>query len=69
MTKSLASQRMQQLRRTLKQAGLGGYITTARLEQRYLSGVELSDGEAVFLITPAQAYCVTKKPLTCRTEA
>jgi len=66
MTKSLASQRMQQLRRTLKQAGLGGYITTARLEQRYLSGVELSDGEAVFLITPAQAYCVTKKLIVAK---
>lgn len=61
MTKSLASQRMQELRRTLKQAQLDGYITTARLEQRYLSGIELGDGEAVFLVTPAQAYCITKK--------
>ena len=26
-----------------------------------MSGIDLSDGEAVFLITPAQAYCVTKK--------
>lgn len=59
--KNLAQTRMRALRQTLKQAGLDGYITTARLEQRYLSGIELSDGEAVFLITPAQAYCVTKK--------
>lgn len=66
MTKLLASQRMQDLRRTLKQAGLDGYITTSRLEQRYLSGVELSDGEAVFLITPAKAYCVTKKLIVAK---
>ena len=59
--KNLAQTRMQDLRRTLKQAGLDGYITTARLEQRYLSGIDLSDGEAVFVITPTQAYCVTKK--------
>ncbi len=66
MTKSLASKRMQTLRNTLKQAGLDGYITTARLEQRYLSGVELNDGEAVFLVTPAQAYCVTKKLIVAK---
>ena len=59
--KNLAQTRMHDLRRTLQQAGLDGYITTARLEQRYLSGIELSDGEAVFLITPKTAYCVTKK--------
>ncbi len=61
MLKSLASLRMRQLQRTLKQAGLGGYFITDCLEQRYLSGVDLSNGEAVFLITPAKAYCVTKK--------
>ncbi len=59
--KNLASTRLRDLRLTLKQAGLDGYITTARLEQRYLSGIDLSDGEAVFLITPSTAYCVTKK--------
>lgn len=69
MTKLLASQRMQALRHTLKQAGLGGYITTSRLEQRYLSGVELSDGEAVFLITPAKAYCITKKLIVAKMAA
>ena len=66
MTKSLVSQRMLALRRTLKQAGLDGYITTARLEQRYLSGVELSDEEAVFLVTPSRAYCVTKKLIVAK---
>jgi len=64
--KNLAQIRMRTLRRTLKQAGLDGYITTARLEQRYLSGIDLGDGEAVFLITPAQAYCVTKKLIVAK---
>lgn len=64
--KSLANKRMQQFRSTLQQAGLGGYITTSALEQRYLSGVELSDGEAVFLVTPSQAYCVTKKLIVAK---
>ncbi len=66
MIKSLASERMRTLRRTLQQAGLGGYITVSRLEQRYLSGVDLSDGEAVFLITPKQAYCITKKLIVAK---
>ncbi len=64
--KNLAQIRMRALRTTLKQAGLDGYITTARLEQRYLSGIDLSDGEAVFLITPTQAYCVTKKLIVAK---
>ena len=66
MTQNLAKQRMSDLRRTLKQAGLGGYITLSSLEQRYLSGVDLSDGEAVFVITPNQAYCVTKKLIVAK---
>ncbi len=66
MTKNLAQTRMQQLRRTLTQAGLGGYLTTSHLEQRYLSGVDLSDGEAVFLVTPAKAYCITKKLIVAK---
>ena len=66
MTKLLANQRMQTLRRTLKQAGLDGYITVSHLEQRYLSGVELSKGEAVFLITPTKAYCITKKLIVAK---
>ncbi|MBQ9971715.1 MAG: aminopeptidase P family protein [Elusimicrobiaceae bacterium] len=57
----LSSKRMADFRRVLKQAGLDGYITLAPLEQRYLSGIELSAGEAVFLITPKKAYCITKK--------
>ena len=57
----LSSKRMADFRRVLKQAGLDGYITLSPLEQRYLSGIELSAGEAVFLITPKKAYCITKK--------
>lgn len=59
--KNLASVRMADFRRVLKQARLDGYLTLSHLEQFYLSGVDLSDGEAVFLITPKQAYCITKK--------
>lgn len=60
-TKNLTSVRMADLRRLLKDGGVGGYLTVCPLEQRYLSGVELSAGEAVFLITPQKAYCITKK--------
>ncbi len=66
MVANLAKQRMQDLRHTLKQAGLGGYIILSSLEQRYVSGVDLSDGEAVFIITPVQAYCVTKKLIVAK---
>lgn len=61
MTQNLSAKRMQLLRRVLKDAQLGGYIVVSPVEQRYLSGIELSAGEAVFLITPAKAYCITKK--------
>ncbi len=57
----LSSLRMKDFRSLLKQAGLDGYLTLSPLEQRYLSGIELSASEAVFLITPKKAYCITKK--------
>lgn len=57
----LSQNRMRQLRLLLKQAKLDGYLMTSPLEQRYVSGIELSAGEAVFLITPRQGYCVTKE--------
>ena len=60
-TQNLASLRMADFRRVLKQAGLDGYLTVSPLEQRYVSGIELSAGEAVFVMTPKKAYCVTKK--------
>ena len=59
--KDLASVRMNDFRRVLKQADLDGYLTVSTLEQRYLSGIELSAGEAVFLVTPSKAWCVTKQ--------
>ena len=58
---NLAMTRMKDFRRILKKAGVDGYLTTSALEQRYVSGIELSDGEAVFLITTQSAYCITKK--------
>ncbi len=61
MTSHLAAARLRALQRCLKQTHQDGYLTLSRLEQRYVSGVELSDGEAVFVITPKRAYCVTKK--------
>lgn len=59
--KNLASQRLKAFRQLLKQAGLSGYLTVSPIEQRYLSGVELSAGEAVFLVLPTRAFCITKK--------
>lgn len=61
MKKNLSAQRMSALRRVIKDARLDGYITVSPVEQRYLCGIELSAGEAVFLITPKKAYCITKK--------
>lgn len=52
--KDFSQERMCDFRRVLKQAGLDGYLTADPLEQRYLSGIELSAGEAVFLVTPSR---------------
>ena len=57
----LSATRMTRVRRAVKEARLDGYITVSAMEQRYLSGIELSDGEAVFLVTPQKAYCITKE--------
>ncbi len=59
--KDFSQERMRDFRRVLKQAGLDGYLTADPLEQRYLSSIELSAGEAVFLVTPSKAWCVTKQ--------
>ena len=58
---NLSSVRMRDFQRVLKRANLDAYLTLCPLEQRYLAGVALSAGEAVFLITPRTAYCITKK--------
>lgn len=66
---NFAQVRMKDFRNALKQAKLGGYLMTSALEQRYVSGVELSDGEAVFLITPQQAYCFTKQLIVSKIKS
>ena len=65
---NLSAKRMQHFRRVLKDAGLDGYITVSAMEQRYLCGIDLSAGEAVFLITPQKAYCITKKLIVSKME-
>lgn len=63
---NLAKERLSAFQKLLKQAGLSGYITLAGLEQRYFSGIDLSDGEAVFLITPTRAFCITKEMIASK---
>lgn len=60
MMKNLSEQRLKDFQKLLKNAGLDGYIILHPLEVRYLTGIEVSDGEAVFLVTPRKAYCLTK---------
>ena len=64
--KNLASQRLSDLRRVLKHAGVDGYLTVSPLEQRYLSGIELNAGEAVFLVTRSKGYCLTKRMIASK---
>lgn len=65
---NFAQIRMKDFRNVLSKEQLGGYLMTSALEQRYVSGVELSDGEAVFLITPRQAYCFTKQLIVSKIQ-
>ena len=58
---NLSAKRMRDFCRVLQAAGVDGYITVSPVEQRYLAGIELSGGEAVFVVTPKRAYCITKK--------
>ena len=68
MKKNFSAQRMKDFRAKLKKAGWDGYVMPTALEQRYVSGVELSDGEAVFVVTPRQAYCFTKKLIVSKIQ-
>ena len=43
-----------------------GYLTVSPLEQRYLSGIELNAGEAVFLVTRSKGYCLTKRMIASK---
>lgn len=58
--KDLSKARLHAFKRLIKQAGLDGYFTAAPLEMRYLSGVELSEGEAVLLVTLGKTYFFTR---------
>ncbi len=59
--KNLAKQRVKDFQRILKNAGLDGYICVSALEMRYFTGLDLMDGEAVFLLTAKKAHCLTKE--------
>ena len=60
LVKNLSKERVKDFKRLLKQAGLEAYFTADPVEMRYLSGVELSDGEAVLLVTPRKACFFTR---------
>lgn len=53
----LSQKRLQDFKRLLKQAVLDAYFTADPLEMRYLSGVELSYGEAVLLVSVKKKSC------------
>lgn len=57
----LSKKRLSNFKKTLKAASLDGYVAVSDVELCYFSGIDLSAGEAVFLITPAKAYCLTKE--------
>ena len=59
--KDLSCQRLKDFQKFLKNAQLDGYLCLSALELRYFSGIELDAEEAVFLLTPHKAYCLTKK--------
>lgn len=59
--KNLSSQRLKDFQKLLRDAQLDGYVCLSALELRYFSGVELETEEAVFLLTPRKAYCLTKE--------
>ena len=52
---------MKDFQKLLKNAQLDGYICMSTLELRYFSGVDVDAEEAVFLLTPRKAYCLTKE--------
>ncbi|MBR3632083.1 MAG: M24 family metallopeptidase [Elusimicrobiaceae bacterium] len=54
-------QRVKEFQQLLKNANLSGYICLGELELRYFTGLmDLSDEEAVLLITPRKVYAITK---------
>lgn len=69
MKSACFEKRSQALRRLLKAEKLDAYITLSTLEQRYLSGAELLAGEAVFVVTRNQTYCITKQMIAAKIAA
>ncbi len=64
--KNLSAQRVKEFQKLLKNAELDGYIAVSPLEMRYFTGLDLGDGEAVFLMTPRKAYCLTKEMIVAK---
>ena len=59
--------RVKDFQNLLKQAGLDGYICLGTLELRYFTGIyDLSEEEAVLLITPRKVYAVTKEMMVAK---
>ena len=67
--KNISEQRLKDFQKLLKDARLDGYICLSALELRYFSGLDLEAEEAVFLLTPRKAYCLTKKMMVPKIAA
>lgn len=67
--KNLSEQRLKDFQKLLKDAQLDGYICLSALELRYFSGLDLDAEEAVFLLTPRKAYCLTKQMMVPKISA
>ncbi len=66
---NLAFTRMKTLQQMLRKNEVDAYVTLCPLEQRYVSGVELSQGEGVLLVTPRQSYFFTKQLIAPKIKA
>lgn len=67
--KQTALQRVKDFQKLLKQAGLDGYICLGELELRYFTGLmDLTDEEAVLLITPRKIFAITKTMMLPKLE-
>ncbi len=67
--KNLSEQRLKDFQKLLKDAQLDGYVCLSALELRYFSGLDLDAEEAVFLLTPRKAYCLTKQMMVPKISA
>lgn len=67
--KNISEQRLKDFQKLLKNAQLDGYVCLSALELRYFSGIDLEAEEAVFLLTPRKAYCLTKQMIVPKMAA